>query len=234
MDRARSVRNGWSGWSGWRALRRAAAQALALLLPVACGGCGLHGAALCDSCRAALTPAVARHDVAGMAVWSGLSFTGPRARVVRALKERGRTDLARALAPALRAALRAGVTGSARRIVVVPVPTSREAMRRRGYRVPELLARRAGVRGARLLAASRTTGDQRALGREARARNAAGSLRALRSAAGLDVVIVDDVLTTGATLAEARRALEAAGARVVGAAVVAHTPLRSENGRSSV
>ncbi len=153
-------------------------------------------------------------------------FDGQAARALRALKERGRTDVARALAPALRESLRAAVAGARRPVVVVPVPTSPAAMRRRGYRVPDLVARRAGIRPARLLAVTRVTGDQRALGRGERASNVAGSMRARAGASGLAVVLVDDVLTTGATLAEARRALEAAGARVVAAAVVADTPLR--------
>ncbi|WP_203137825.1 ComF family protein [Microbacterium sp. JZ31] len=206
--------------------REACAEAVALLLPVSCAGCGLHGTALCAPCRRALRPAPRRRDAQGLAVWSGLAFEGPGARALRALKERGRTDVARMLAPALREALRAAVTGARRPIVVVPVPTSRAAMRRRGYRVPELVARRAGIRPARLLVVSRLTADQRALGRAGRARNAAGSMRARPGAEGLDIVLVDDVLTTGATLAEARRALESAGARVVAAAVIADTPLR--------
>jgi predicted amidophosphoribosyltransferase len=209
------------------AARDAASAALALLLPVACPGCGLQGVALCGSCRLRLHPAPRRRVVDGLTVWSGLAFDGPCARVLRALKERGRTDLARALGPALREALRAAVAGAPGGVVAVAVPTSAAALRRRGYRVPELVARRAGVRTARLLAVARATGDQRALGRDERARNVAGSMRARRGAAGLAVVLIDDVLTTGATLAEARRALEASGARVVAAAVVADTPLRS-------
>lgn len=208
-------------------VRGALAEALALLLPVACAGCGLGGIALCPDCRARLHPAPAAHRLPGLAVWSGLEFDGPAARAMRALKEHGRTDVARALAPALRAALAAAVAEAPRPVVAVAVPTSAAALRRRGYRVPELMSRRAGVRTARLLHQARATGDQRALGRAERARNVAGSMRAGRGAAGLDVVLVDDVVTTGATLLEARRALEAAGAAVVGAAVVAATPRRA-------
>ncbi|WP_345751170.1 ComF family protein [Microbacterium rhizophilus] len=214
-----------SRWT--RAARDAAVQALALLLPVACAGCGLQGIALCAACRGRLAPVPRRRVAGDLTVWSGLAFEGACARALRALKERGRTDAARALAPALREAVRAAVAGAAPPVVAVAVPTSPAAMRRRGYRVPELVARRAGIRTARLLVLARSTGDQRALGRDARARNVRGSMRAHRGAAGLAVVLIDDVLTTGATLAEARRALEAQGARVVGAAVVADTPLRS-------
>jgi predicted amidophosphoribosyltransferase len=148
------------------------------------------------------------------------------ARVLRALKEDGRTGLARALAPALAAAVAALDAPGA---VVVPVPSSRAALRRRGYRVAELLARRAELAPVRALRSVRTVADQRGLGRAQRRENVAGSLRAVRGnvLTGRDVVIVDDVVTTGATLAEAARALRAAGARVVGAATVAATPRRS-------
>ncbi|GAA3652938.1 ComF family protein [Microbacterium marinilacus] len=209
-----------------RVLWDACAGALALLLPVRCAGCGLHAVAVCADCRAALAPAVSARDVAGMRVWSGLAFDGACAGAVRALKEHGRTDLARRLSPSLRDALRAAAAAAGCPVVPVPVPTSAAAMRRRGYRVPELVARRAGVRVARLLVVTRSTSDQRGLGRAERSRNVSGSMRARQSAAGLDVVLVDDVVTTGATLAEARRALEAAGARVRGAATIAATPLR--------
>jgi predicted amidophosphoribosyltransferase len=77
---------------------------------------------------------------------------------------------------------------------------------------------------------SRTALDQAGLGVQARAENLAGAVRVpprQRSAvAGLEVVLVDDVVTTGATLAESARALHAAGASVVAAAVVAATARR--------
>ena len=111
-------------------------------------------------------------------------------------------------------------------VVLVPIPTSRAAYRRRGYRVIELVARRAGLKTARLLRIVGATADQRGLSREARRRNVAHSLRA-RGAAGVQVIVIDDVVTTGATLAEAVRALRAGGADVIGAATIAATPHRA-------
>jgi predicted amidophosphoribosyltransferase len=224
--------------SAWfdAAVRDALADALALVLPVRCAGCDEPDVSLCETCGDALRPGVVRTRL-DVPVCSGLPFEDVTARVVRALKEEGRTGLARALAPALRAAVDAalGSAGgsrslsagevSGRDVLLVPVPTSRAAYRRRGYRVVELVARRAGLRCTPLLSVARATADQRGLGREARGRNVAGSLRA-RDAAGLRVIVLDDVVTTGATLAEAVRALRAGGAHVVGAATIAATARR--------
>lgn len=209
-------------------LRGALAEALALVIPVACAGCDEPDVALCEECGIRLRPQVTRARL-GIEVWSGLAFEGVPARVVRALKEDGRTGLARALAPALQAAVEAAVTATtwqADAVTVVPIPTSRASYRRRGYRVIELVARRAGLRSERLLVAGRATADQRGLDRTARRRNVAGSLRA-RGVEGRTVIVIDDVVTTGATLEEAVRALRAGGAEVIGAATIAATARRS-------
>ena len=214
-------------------VRRALGEALALVLPVCCAGCDEPDIALCEQCRAQLRPRVTStgRDVR---IWSGLAFEGAPARVVRALKEEGRTGLGRELAPALRAAVDAAMgagedaSDAASRdpgIVVVPIPTSRAAFRRRGYRVIEVVARHAGLHPARLLRTSRTTADQRGLGRAARRDNVAGSMRA-GAVAGLRIVVIDDVVTTGATLEEAVRALRAGGAEVLAAATIAATARR--------
>ncbi len=209
------------------AVRAACAEALALLLPVSCAGCDEPDIGLCERCVLALVPTPRRQVVpavgGALTVWSGLAFEGVAARVLRAIKEEGRTGLARALTPALEAALaHAGIGGH---VVLVPLPTSRAAYRRRGFRVPDLLVRRTGRPPTRLLRHARRTGDQRGLGREARRSNVDGSLVARPGVArGARVVLVDDVVTTGATLAEAARAMRAAGADVLGAVTVAATP----------
>jgi predicted amidophosphoribosyltransferase len=205
----------------------ALADALALLLPVVCAGCGAPDADLCEACSDGLTPRTdtRRIDAAGgpIAVCSGLRFEGATARVVRAIKEEGRTPLARALAPALAAAV-AELAGPG--AVLVPMPTSRASFRRRGYRVPDLVARRAGLPLTRLLRPVRRTADQRGLDRDQRRANVAHSLSS-QDAAGLAVIVIDDVVTTGVSLAEAVRALRAAGADVIGAATIAATPRRA-------
>ncbi|MFT4228957.1 MAG: phosphoribosyltransferase family protein [Microbacterium sp.] len=206
-------------------MREALADALSLAFPVDCAGCGEAGRVLCAACRVALEPAPLHRVLDdGTPVWSGLAYDGVAAAALRALKEQGSTSLARDLVPALRMALQAAAAGESG-LFVVPVPTSRAAMRRRGYRVTELLVRRTGLVPLPLLVPARSTVDQRMLGRAGRGANVEGSLRS-RPARGLRVVIADDVVTTGATVREAARALSAAGAHVVGAATVAATALR--------
>jgi predicted amidophosphoribosyltransferase len=185
-------------------------EALALLLPVSCAGCGEGGSALCAQCAAAHAPRVRRVDVgSALTVFSGIDYERSAANVIRELKQRGRVGLARDLAPALRASL-AAAAGSERAVAAVPVPQGRRSARARGYRVVELLLRRAGADPVRALAWRRQL---------------SGALVA-RIRPGTRVVIVDDVVTTGSTLLEAQRALEAAGGIVVGAATLAATPKR--------
>jgi len=194
---------------------------------VRCAGCDRPDADLCADCLACLAPKPERRAIeAGLAVTAALTFEGVPARVLRALKEDGRTALARPLGAALNPTLAEALSAGA---VVVPVPSSRAALRRRGYAVVDLLVRRAGARPHRLLVPARAARDQRGLGRDGRERNVAGTLRA-RPARGLRVVIVDDVVTTGATLREAARVLRAAGADVVGAAALASTPRWRDSG----
>lgn len=203
-------------------MRASLAEALSLVFPVSCAGCDAPDASLCDACRLQLRPRPVVRRVDDVLVRSGVPFDGVAARVIRACKQDGRTGLARPLGELLAAAA-ADFDPAA--VVVVPVPSSRAAMRRRGYRVAELLARRAGLAPRRLLRPAGVAADQRGLDRAARAANVRGTLRA-RPVAGRRVLVVDDVITTGATLREAVRVLRAAGAEVVGAATVAATARR--------
>ncbi|MFI8631162.1 ComF family protein [Microbacterium sp. NPDC077663] len=214
-------------------LHRAVLDALAVVFPVSCAGCDVPDSDLCESCRRSLIPApTVRRLPSGLEVRSALCFEGEAARVLRAFKEDGRTPLARPLAAALAAAWPVGVDA-----VPVPVPASRASLRRRGYAPVELVCRLAGWRPHPLLRVTRRTADQRTLHKEERAANLAGALavrpRMLRRSGDLPVVLVDDVVTTGATLEEAARALRAAGMTVRGAVTVAATPRRHRSEDSS-
>lgn len=211
-------------------MRAAVLDALALMLPVACAGCAEPDRAVCAACRDGLAPrpeAVVPPLAPDLLVIAGLRYEGVARRVVLALKDGDRPGLARELAPALAAAARSAGERIRGDVVVCPVPSSRSGRRRRGYRPVERLAVAAGLRVARLLAPARRSAPvQKRLGAVARAANARGAFRRRAGVAGRRVVLLDDVVTTGATLAEAARELVAGGAEVVGAVVLAATPRR--------
>lgn len=199
-------------------------EVAAFLLAATCAGCDEPGSLLCPPCSAQLAPQFQEGSTPrGMPFAAALPFQGVGARCIRRLKDEGDTFLARPLGTVLATVLMPRVTPST---WVVPVPTARRAFRRRGYRVPELLIRRAQADPRRLLSVRNAT-DQRGLGARAREANVRGTMRARRRGDGAEVVIVDDVVTTGATLDEAARTLEAADFRVVAAVALAATPRRA-------
>lgn len=180
-------------------------------VPPGCARCGQPGPdALCGACHAA--------PPAFDAVLAGGLLGGPLAEAIHALKYRNRPALARPLGIWL--ASRAPVDAGA---VLVSIPLARGRRIERGYDQAALLAdalARASGAGRRRLRAVlrrvRETPPQVGRTREERARNVAGAFEASgRSVAGRDVVLVDDVVTTGATADAAAAAIRRAGARSV-------------------
>ena len=204
------------------AFRVALLDALAVLAPIDCAGCGAPDRALCASCRAAFETVPSTHPLGGGSnVTAAVRYDGVVREVLLAFKEKGRTDVAGPLGAALAVALRSDQIPDAE---LAPVPTSAAAWRRRGYDPVALLCRSAGYRTVRVLRHSRSTQSQKTLGELARASNLQQSLVARTRLDGRRFILVDDVVTTGATLSEARRAIEDASGEVVAQVALAFTP----------
>ncbi len=166
------------------------------------------------------------------------AYDGPLREALVAFKDHGRWSLRAPLGSALAAAVAALLVDAddPTHVTLVPVAGSPGSVRARdGDHVHELAGTAARVlrghgvdtRVARVLLPGRRRHDQVGLGRAARAANLRGSMRVSTAAAALTgVVLVDDLVTTGATLAEAARALRTTGVAALGAAVVAATRTR--------
>lgn len=201
---------------------------LDLLLPRACAGCGLAGVGWCASCAAVLAGGPVRvwpRMELGAPSWALGPYAGPGRRAVLAAKEQGRRDLAEPLGVALAGAVTLLRTTD-RRLVLIPAPSRTAAARRRGGDPVVRTARSAaswlpdcqavpmlrmwwGVRDSVGLTAGERTAN-------VRGRVTARPLprRLSRIVANAEVVLVDDVLTTGATARESVRSLAAVGVTV--------------------
>ena len=162
--------------------------------------------------------------VAGLRIWAPLAYEGPARAVVRRLKFHAAVALADHMAAAIAANAPAGFLGRP----LVPVPTPSVRRRRRGFCHATLLAEALGRRtGLPVLAVlDRRAGTRRQVGR-ARTERLRDPPRFRARAPGSEaVMLVDDVVTTGATLAACARALRDAGWRCGRAAAYARTPVR--------
>lgn len=209
-------------------VRSALLDAWAVLSPVTCAGCGVDDRALCVPCAAALRADPLTTSIAGVTVTSALRYDGAAARVIAAFKDGGRTDVGRPLAAALAVAMRSALAGGTGAVELVAVGGSPAAFRRRGYDPVVILLRRCRVRRpAAVLRRTRRITTQKLLGRDDRLRNLEGSLGARRRLDGRRFLVIDDVVTTGATVTEVVRAIRAAGGTVVAVATLASTPRRA-------
>jgi ComF family protein len=211
-----------------------------MLVPPLCWGCG--GVArrkepLCGGCRRLLRR-LAPDPVllCGVPVWAPVAYSGPARDLVRALKFRGATAVADAMAAQIAANAPAELLGAAsvppgagraaRRPVLVPVPLHPRRLRRRGYNqaalIAKALARRAGLEVDDCLARAGSAATQVGRGRAERRTGPAGSVE-LRAPVPDLAVLVDDVATTGATLAACAAALRAGGSVDVAALAFART-----------
>jgi ComF family protein len=199
------------------------ARILTVLAPRLCVACGRHAGRaepLCAECR----PQLARSVVTapGSEVWSAFAYEGPAVALVRALKFGGRVALAECMAAQI-AAYGPPVQPEG---ALVPVPLHPARLRSRGFNQAELLARSLAARTGMPVADCLARGGDRAaqIGRRR-----ADRIRALPGSVAVvgpppaRALLVDDVVTTGATLRACGKALTAAGCNYIGAITYART-----------
>lgn len=208
-------------------------ELLNLLLPTPCCGCKKLGAILCEDCHDTLvgTPRrVIRDNLAG---WAFCDFGDQVSKVLNAFKEDGQTRVAATLAAKMAPLLAnfALTELDAKAVVLVSVPSRASSFVKRGF-VPakvltKQLAKQSGLNSVAVLKFFRPVDDQTGLGASERRTNLMQSMSAKFSLQGYRVLIIDDIVTTGATILEARRALEKAGAQVLGFLAFAETMLKT-------
>lgn len=226
--------------SAFRTLVEACADVVALGSPSACTGCGCPGAAVCATCAKHFSgPARLHRPSPAPADWVPThvvaEYAGVTRSVITAWKERGRRDAVEPLARALAVAIDAAVAGYedegiAGPYAVVPIPSSRAARRRRGEDAWGRVVHRALAYASSVVLAhvvdglelTRQPRDQAGLTAAERRVNLAAALRCVDAPAG-PVIVVDDIVTSGATLNEATRALRRAGVDRLRAAAIAAT-----------
>lgn len=202
-----------------------------LVLGAACPACGRPGHGTCRRCATLVPARPVEIDVGGLRAVAGRPYDEATRAVLLAWKVGGRSGHDALMAHLLASAV-ADLLGDHSRVVLVPVPATRRSRRERGRDLVRVTANRAArmLRGVGIEAdvlpavrLCRQPADQHDLGPQARRANLRDSMRASpRGLRGRSLVVVDDVLTTGATVAEAARALRRSGlGEVLGAATIA-------------
>lgn len=197
------------------------ADALDVLWPVQCASCGRAATNLCEECLAEWPPKPrSLHDLPLIVLGD---YSGGLRDAVLASKEQGNASVTKKLGLRL-------ATGCPAADAVAIVPPSASGLRKRGFhavtRLARVIARQKGVRAFHLRFAIGDAVQQKRLGKEAR-EVANRTMSLSRQLRGQRVVVVDDVVTTGATVIAASNAVTEAGGIVVGILAVAHTPRRS-------
>ncbi|MEP6665510.1 MAG: phosphoribosyltransferase family protein [Nocardioidaceae bacterium] len=218
-----------------------------LLLGGTCVGCSRPGTALCSRCGPVLEGLPFRTSPTpcppGLScVVAVADYEGVVRAALIAHKEEGRLALSkplgRALAVSVFGVLSQGPRPASVVVHLVPVPSRARVVRERGHdpllritRDAGRAVRRSGVAASvdPALRFTRAVADQSELAATDRARNLDGAFEVRRRSRldGVSAIVVDDIMTTGATAAEAVRALRESGAQVLGVAVVAATRRRT-------
>ena len=185
-----------------------------------CLQCSTPGLVWCESCLAESADPQVRWTPQGTRVFAAAHYEGSVRQAIVAHKEHGHLSLVAPLARLLVSAM-----GRPDDPLIAPVPSQRTAVRRRGHdhsrRLARAAARICGGTTVSPLRWVRKVDDQSALDVQSRRVNVLQGMAAAPATSGRGIWLVDDIVTTGATVDEAIRALTAAEWTISGVAVVA-------------
>ena len=189
-----------------------------LIFPSRCFGCHRLGPSICSACRSSWHPHYYKNKFDNLTVHSALVYTPTASKIILAAKESSLKGADELIIEAIIHALNKAIPDTTL-FRLVPVPSSKSSQRRRGRSfVVDLvteISQRTGIPMIDCLQLSRRVLDQSGLHRDERASNLAGAF-SLNSSARGELILVDDVVTTGATLREAARAVNSQGFQAVG------------------
>lgn len=203
-----------------------------LLFPVRCYGCRQLGITICSRCRKHWNPHIYRSQISNLTVYSAIEYSAVAKNILLAAKEESHKSadllIVKALANSVDSLFKKFQVSA-----LVPIPSQRSSNRRRGRdfisEIALSVAQDCGVAVLPVLEHKRAVRDQSKLDITGRSENLAMALAAkpeyCGNYLGEQVVILDDLLTTGSTINEAKRALSKAGF-VVQAAATACVALR--------
>ena len=191
-----------------------------LIFPIRCFGCNAIGLSICSKCRSEWHPHYYLTHVSSMKVHSAIPYSGTAQKILLAAKENGIKAADQLIIDSIIHVLHTRDLKS-RHISLVPIPSSPTVKRRRGRSfmvdIAEQVAQQGFMSVSDCLHIIRPVKDQSGLHAGERVKNMEGALALKPGRIPLaDLILLDDVVTTGATLREAARALTAAGCHVIG------------------
>lgn len=191
-----------------------------LIFPTRCYGCDRLGISICTECRREWIPHYYRTHIDELKVHSALLYTTTASKIILAAKENSIRGADELLVEAIIHVLNKAKLDS-QTFQLVPIPSSKSSQRRRGrsfiVNITQQVSKRFEIPINDCLQITRRVADQSGLSKSQRVSNLDGAF-ALKPGAVVrgDLILIDDVVTTGATLREAARALNSQGFHAVG------------------
>ena len=186
----------------------------ALIFPQRCIGCMQLGLTICSQCRLSWHPHIFRTHVDTLPDTSSILYSPIAARILVAAKEANQRSADTLIIDSMQHILE-NYKGDIANLTFIPMPSSKKAIRKRGRNFIEFVCKELNISYSNVLFHKRSVKDQSGLNAEERRSNLVGAF-GLESSVRIygDIVLIDDVVTTGSTLREARRALSAGGLQV--------------------